>query len=98
MRPPPCLCSLSVRMEVKCGTCGVMDAEVSFDSCIVMMSGCAVCMRCLSSSTVLLIYICLFHTHMVYCYIMTNIIMNTHNNNNNKRYNKILKSADSISR
>ena len=43
------------------------------------------------------IYICLFHTHMVYCYIMTNIIMNTHNNNNNKRYNKILKSADSIS-
>ena len=43
------------------------------------------------------IYICLFHTHMVYCYIMTNIIMNTHNNNN-KRYNKILKSADSISR
>ena len=44
------------------------------------------------------IYICLFHTHMVYCYIMTNIIMNTHNNNNNKRYNKILKSADSISR
>ena len=40
----------------------------------------------------------LFHTHMVYCYIMTNIIMNTHNNNNNKRYNKILKSADSISR
>ena len=35
---------------------------------------------------------------MVYCYIMTNIIMNTHNNNNNKRYNKILKSADSISR
>ena len=31
-----------------------LDAEVSFDSCIVMMSGCAVCMRCLSSSTVLL--------------------------------------------
>ena len=29
------------------------------------------------------IYICLFHTHMVYCYIMTNIIMNTHNNNKN---------------
>ena len=28
------------------------------------------------------IYICLFHTHMVYCYIMTNIIINTHNNNN----------------
>ena len=27
---------------------------------------------------------------MVYCYIMTNIIMNTHNNNNNKRYIKIL--------
>ena len=32
-----------------------------------------------------LVYICLFHTHMVYCYIMTNIIMNAHNNNN--RYN-----------
>ena len=39
MRPPPCLCSLSVRMAVKCGICGVLDAEVSFDSCIVMMSG-----------------------------------------------------------
>ena len=34
------------------------------------------------------IYICLFHTHMVlYRYIMTDIIMNTHNNNNNNRYN-----------
>ena len=54
MRPPSCLCSLSVRMEVRCGICGVLDAEVSFDSCIVMMSGCVVCMRCLSSSTVLL--------------------------------------------
>ena len=54
MRPPPCLCSLSVRMAVKCDICGVLDAEVSFDSCIVMMSGCVVCMRCLSSSTVLL--------------------------------------------
>ena len=52
MRPPPCLCSLSVRMAVKCGICGVLDAEVSFDSYIVMMSGCVVCMRCLSSSTV----------------------------------------------
>ena len=31
-----------------------VDAEVSFDSCIVRMSGCVVCMRCLSSSTVLL--------------------------------------------
>ena len=29
------------------------------------------------------LYICLFHTHMVYCYIMTNIIMNTHTINNN---------------
>ena len=47
MSPPPCLCSLSVRMAVKCGICGVLDAEVSFDSCIVLM-------RCLSSSTVLL--------------------------------------------
>ena len=37
-----------------CGICGVLDAEVSFDSCIVMMSGCVVCIRCLSSSTVLL--------------------------------------------
>ena len=54
MRPPPCLCYLSVRMAVKCGICGVLDAEVSFDSCIVMMSDCVVCMRCLSSSTVLL--------------------------------------------
>ena len=54
MRPPPCLCSLSVRMAVKCGICGVLDAEVSFDYCIVMMSGCVVCMRCLSSYTVLL--------------------------------------------
>ena len=42
MRPPPCLCSLSVRI-VKCGICGVLDAEVSFDYCIVMMSGCIVC-------------------------------------------------------
>ena len=38
---------------MKCGICGVLDAEVSFDSCIVM-SGCVVCKRCLSSSTVLL--------------------------------------------
>ena len=30
MRPPPCLCSLSVRMAVKCGICGVLDAEVIF--------------------------------------------------------------------
>ena len=52
MRPPPCLCSLSVRMAVKCGIFGVLDVEVSFDYCIVMMSGCVVCMRCLSSSTV----------------------------------------------
>ena len=29
MRPPPCLCSLSVRMALKCGICGVLDAEVS---------------------------------------------------------------------
>ena len=54
MSPPPCLCSLSVRMEVKCGICGVLDAEVSFDSCIGTTSGCVVRMRCLSSSTVLL--------------------------------------------
>ena len=53
MRLTPCLCSLSVQMAVKCGICGVLDAEVSFDFCIVMMSGCVVCMRCLSSSTVL---------------------------------------------
>ena len=44
MRPPPCLCSLSVRMAVKCGICGVLDAEVSFDYCIVMISGCVWCM------------------------------------------------------
>ena len=61
----------------------------------VLYEGCRVYYN---NSTVYFIYICLFHTHMVYCYIMTNIIMNTHNNNNNKRYNKILKSADSISR
>ena len=54
MRPPSCLCSLSVWMAVKCGICGVLDAEVRFDSCIVMMSGCVVCMRWLSFSTVLL--------------------------------------------
>ena len=51
MSPPPCLCSLSVRMAVKCG---ILDAEVTFDSCIVTTSGCVVRMRCLSSSTVLL--------------------------------------------
>ena len=38
MSLPPCLCSLSVRMAVKCGICGVLDVEVSFDSCIVRMS------------------------------------------------------------
>ena len=38
---------------MKCGICGVLDAEVSFDSCIVT-SGCVVRMRCLSSYTVLL--------------------------------------------
>ena len=54
MSPPPCLCSLSVRMAVKCGICGALDAEVSFDSCIVTTSGCVVRMRSLSSSTVLL--------------------------------------------
>ena len=54
MRPPPCLCSLSLRMAVMRGISGVLDAEVSFDSCIVKMSGCVVCMRCLSSSMVLL--------------------------------------------
>ena len=51
MSPPPCLCSLSVQMAVKCG---ILDAEVSFDSCIMTSSGCVVRMRCLSSSTVLL--------------------------------------------
>ena len=54
MRPPPCLCSLSVWMAVKCGICGVLDVEVSFDYCIVMMSDFVVCMRCFLSSTVLL--------------------------------------------
>ena len=49
MSPPPCLCSLSVWMAVKCGICGVLNAEVSFDYCIVTTSGCVVCMRCLSS-------------------------------------------------
>ena len=39
---------------MKCGICGVLDVEVSFDSFIVMMSGCVVCMRCLSSPTVFL--------------------------------------------
>ena len=32
----------------------VMSGDVGFDSWIVMMSGCDVCMRCLSYSTVLL--------------------------------------------
>ena len=45
---------MSVRMAVKFGIRGVLDAEVSFDSCIVTTSGCVVLMRCLSSSTVLL--------------------------------------------
>ena len=54
MSPPPFLCSLSVRMAVKFCICGVLDAEVSFDSCIVTTSGCVVRMRLLSSSTVLL--------------------------------------------
>ena len=54
MSPPPCLCSLSVQMAVKCGISGVLDAEVSFDSCNVPTSGCVVCMRCMSSFTVLL--------------------------------------------
>ena len=54
MRPPHCLCSLSVQMAVKCGIFGVLDAEVSFNSCIVMILVCVVCMRCLSSPTVLL--------------------------------------------
>ena len=39
---------------MKCGICGVLDAEVSFDSCIVTTAGCVVRMRCLSSSMVLL--------------------------------------------
>ena len=39
---------------MKCGICGVLDAEVSFDSCIVTTSGCVVLMRCLRLSTVLL--------------------------------------------
>ena len=37
-----------------CGICGVLDVEVSFDSCIVTTSGCVVRMRCSSSSTVFL--------------------------------------------
>ena len=49
MSPPPS--SLSVRMAMKCGIGDVLDAGVSFDSCIVT-SGCVVLMRC--SSTVLL--------------------------------------------
>ena len=39
MRPPPYLCYMSVRIKVKCGMCGVLDTEVSFDSWIVMMPG-----------------------------------------------------------
>ena len=54
MSPLPCLCSLSVRMAVKCGICSVLDAEVSFVYCIVTTEGCVVRMGCLSSSTVLL--------------------------------------------
>ena len=67
MRRPPCLCSLSVRMAVKCG---VLNAEVSFDSGFVMMSGCVVCMRCLSSSTMLLV-ICVelkYFYFFVFCF------------------------------
>ena len=37
MRLQLCLCSLTVRMAVKCGICGVLDTEVGFDYCIVMM-------------------------------------------------------------
>ena len=38
MSPPsPCLCSLSVRMVVKWGICGVLAFCVSVVSCIVMM-------------------------------------------------------------
>ena len=55
MSPPPCLCSLSVWMAVKCGICGVLDEEVSLDFCSVTTSCCVVRMRCLSSSTVFLI-------------------------------------------
>ena len=54
MSPPPCLCFLSVWMAVKCGIFGVRDAGVCFDSCIATTSGGVVHMRCLSSSTVLL--------------------------------------------
>ena len=54
MSPPPCLCSLSVRMSVECGIFGVRDTGMSFDSCIATTSGRVVSMRCLSSSTVLL--------------------------------------------
>ena len=61
MRLPPCVCSLSVRMAVKCG---VLDEEVSFDSCIVIMSGCVVCMKCLSSFVLLMKYFYLF----VFCF------------------------------
>ena len=45
MSPPPCLCSLSVRMVVLWGILGVLAFCVSFVSCIVMMSGWVLCTR-----------------------------------------------------
>ena len=44
-----CISVLSVLMTccvLKCGICGVLDAEVSFASCIVMMPGWVVCSLC----------------------------------------------------
>ena len=75
MRLPPCLCSLSVRMAWKCGICGVLDAEVSVDSCIVMMSGCVVCMRCLSSSTVFLMpfFLCVLFWRYFVCFVYDSV-------------------------
>ena len=69
MSPPPCLCSLFVRIAVKCGISGVLDAEVNFDSCIVTTLGCVVLLRCLSSSTVLLMPFALNTFHLsVFCF------------------------------
>ena len=69
MSPPHCLCSLSVRMTVKCGICGVLDAEVSFDSCILTTSGCVAHMRCSSSSTLLLMPFALKNLYLfVFCF------------------------------
>ena len=61
---------------MKCGICGVLDAEVSFDSCIVTTSGCVVLMRCLSFSTLLLmpfalsnVYLCVLLWRSFVCFV-----------------------------